>query len=76
MKLQADDKLSSEEKAAKISPLQAEIKNWQEQADKAEHSGFKKRVEAFRAADKAGNQVELKRMIAEFSTDFARTPSH
>jgi len=71
MKLQADNKLSAEEKAAKISPLQAEIKKYQEQADKAEQSEFKKQVEAFLEADKAGNQAELKRMIDEFAASFA-----
>ena len=76
MKLQADDKLSAEEKAAKISPLQAQIKKWQEQADKAEDSGFKKQVKAFLEADKAGNQAELKRMIAEFATEFAGAPKN
>jgi phosphonate transport system substrate-binding protein len=76
MKLQADDKLSAEEKVAKISPLQAEIKKYQAQADKAEHSKFKKQVEAFLEADKAGNQAELKRMIVEFAADFSGAPSN
>jgi phosphonate transport system substrate-binding protein len=76
MKLQGDSKLSSEQKAAKIAPLQADIKKYQEQADKAEQSEFKKKVARFLEADKAGNQAELKKLIGEFAENAVNTPTN
>jgi len=76
MKFQADDKLSAEEKAAKIAPLQTEIKKDQELSDKAEHSEFNKQVEAFLEADKAGDQAKLKAMIATFAANAANAPTN
>lgn len=76
MKFQGDDKLSAEEKAAKIAPLQAEIKKDQELSDKAEHSEFKNQVEAFLEADKAGDQAKLKSMIATFAANAVNAPTN
>lgn len=76
MKFQADEKLSAEEKAAKIAPLQAEIKKNQDLADKAEHSAFKKQVALFIEADKTGNQAELKTLISTFAANAANAPTN
>ena len=76
MRIQADDKLSAGEKAAKIVPLQAAIKKEQDLTDKAEHSDFKKQVEAFLEADKAGDQAKLKAMIATFAANAVNAPTN
>ncbi|MDF3812998.1 phosphonate ABC transporter substrate-binding protein [Rhodopseudomonas sp. BAL398] len=76
MKIKGDSKLSDAEKAAQIEPLQAEIKQFQDAADKAEHGAFKQQVDAFVAADKAGDQAKLKTLIAEFAANVASTPSN
>lgn len=75
MKFQADEKLSADEKAAKIAPLQADIVKFQAQAAKAENAPFKKQLALFLEADKSGNQDELKKMISEFATA-ATAPSN
>src|SRR5215470_9645180 len=71
MKINGDDKLSAEEKAAKVAPLQEDIKKYQAQAEKAEHSAFKKQVAVFIDADKAANQAELKKLISTFAANAA-----
>src|SRR5262245_45010374 len=76
MKINGDDKLSAAEKAEKVAPLQADIKKYQAQADKADHSAFKKQVDLFVEADKAGNQAELKKMIATFAANAASAPTN
>src|SRR5262249_45646069 len=76
MKINGDEKLSAEEKAAKVAPLQADIKKYQAQADKAEHSTFKKQVAVFIDADKAGNQAELKKLISTFAANAATAPTN
>jgi phosphonate transport system substrate-binding protein len=76
MKINGDEKLSADEKAAKVAPLQADIKKYQELADKADHSAFKKQVAAFIEADKAGNQAELKKMIGNFAANAANAPTN
>lgn len=76
MKIQADGKFSPEEKAAKIAPLRAEVQKAQELSDKAEHSEFKKNVEAFMEADKAGDQAKLKAMIATFAANAVNVPTN
>ncbi|HET9687470.1 MAG TPA: phosphonate ABC transporter substrate-binding protein [Pseudolabrys sp.] len=75
MKIHADEKLSAAEKAEKTAPLQADIKKFQAQAEKAENAPFKKQVALFLEADKAGKQDELKKMISEFAAA-ANAPSN
>jgi phosphonate transport system substrate-binding protein len=76
MKINADDKMSAEEKAAKLAELQAEIKKYQAQSEKAEHSPFSKRLALFLDADKANNQAELKKLIGEFAANAANPPTN
>ena len=76
MKIKADDKLSADEKAPKLAELQADIKKYQEQSEKAENSPFKKQLALFLDADKAGNQAELKKLIGEFAANAASTPTN
>jgi phosphonate transport system substrate-binding protein len=74
MKIKGDKGLSDAQKAAKIAPLQASIKKYQEQSEKAENSPFKAQLATFAAADKAGDQAKLKEMIGEFAANAAKTP--
>lgn len=76
MKIQGDEKLSAEEKALQISALQAEIKKYSAEAEKAETSPFQKRLAHFIEVDKAGDQAELKKLIAEFASAAAATPTN
>jgi phosphonate transport system substrate-binding protein len=76
MKINGDAKLSAEEKAAKIAPLQADIKKYQAAAEKAENGPFPKQLAALVAADKAGNQAELKQMIGKFADSASATPTN
>jgi phosphonate transport system substrate-binding protein len=76
MKINADDKLSAEEKAPKLAELQADIKKYQEQSEKVENGPFKKQLALFLDADKANNQVELKKLIGEFAATAASTPTN
>ena len=59
-----------------IAPLEAEIKNHQADADKAEQGAFKKKVTAFIEADKKGDQAALKKMIGEFAANASNTPTN
>ncbi len=76
MKIKGDAKLSAEEKAANIAPLEADIRTYQEAADKAEHGAFMKQVAPFIEADKANDQTKLKKLIGEFAANAAATPTH
>jgi phosphonate transport system substrate-binding protein len=76
MKIKGDDRLSKEEKAAKLFALEAEIKEYQQQAEKAEKSPFKQRVVHFLEVDKSGNQTELKNLVAEFASIALRSPNN
>ncbi|HMJ44237.1 MAG TPA: phosphonate ABC transporter substrate-binding protein [Pseudolabrys sp.] len=76
MKFQGDDKLSAEAKAAKIAPLQVDIKKYQEQSEKAEHSAFSKKVALFLEAEKANDQAKLKKLIGEFAANAANPPTN
>ena len=49
-----------------MAPLRAQIKQLQEQTEKAEQGRSRTRSR-FVEADKAGNQDELKKMIGEFA---------
>src|SRR5262249_3865504 len=73
MKLQADEKLSADEKGKQIAAIRAEIAKLEEMQKKAESDPFQQRTAAFIEADKAGKQDELKTMIAEFAASAATT---
>jgi phosphonate transport system substrate-binding protein len=72
-KIQSDEKLSADEKASQAAAIRADIARIEEAQKKADNDTFKQRVEAFLVADKAGNQDELKKMIAEFAAGTAST---
>ncbi len=74
MKIKGDVKMSTEEKAAKIAPLEADIKKYQDAAEKAEHGAYAKQVAMFMEADKAKDQAKLKKLIGEFAANAAATP--
>lgn len=76
MKIKGDAKLSSDEKATKIAPLEADIKTYQEAADKAEHGTFMKQLVPFMEADKANDQARLKKLIGEFAANAATAPTN
>jgi phosphonate transport system substrate-binding protein len=76
MKIKGDAKLSADEKAAKIAPLEADIKTYQEAADKAEHGAFMQQVAQFIGADKANDQAKLKKLIGEFAANAATAPTN
>jgi phosphonate transport system substrate-binding protein len=76
MKIKGDAKLSAEEKASKVAALDADIKKYQDLADKADKSAFKKQQALFVEADKAGKQDELKKLIGEFAANAANTPTN
>ena len=73
MKAQADEKLSADEKARQVAAIRAEIEKLEEMQKKAAVRPFQQRVAAFLEADKAGNQDELKKMIAEFAAGTSST---
>jgi len=73
MKVQADDKLSESDKAARIASIKAEIARIEQMEKQAESDPYQKRVAAFVAADQAHDKEAMKRMIAEFAADFAST---
>jgi phosphonate transport system substrate-binding protein len=76
MKINGDEKLSADEKAARVAPLQTDIQKYQELADKADHSAFNKQIAGFIEADKAGNQAELKKMIGNFAANAANAATN
>lgn len=76
MTIKGDAKLSAEEKAAKIAPLQADIAKYQDAADKAEQGAYQKKVALFMEADKAKDQAKLKKLIAGFAADVAAMPTN
>jgi phosphonate transport system substrate-binding protein len=73
MKIQSDEKLSVEERSSQIAAIRAEIAKVEEAQKKADADSFQQRVTAFLEADKAGNQGELTKMIAEFAAGTAGT---
>jgi phosphonate transport system substrate-binding protein len=72
LKVQADEKLSAEEKAKQTEALRAQISSLEEQEKAAGNSPFRTQVGAFLAADKAGKKDEVKKMVEEFAGAFAR----
>jgi len=73
MKVQADDKLSANDKAAKVAKLKADRAKVEQMEKQAAADGFGKRIEAFVAADKANRKDEVKKMIGDFAAGFAGT---
>jgi len=71
LKVQADDKLSAQEKAAKIEKLKAEIAAIDAEAKQSDPR--QKQIEAFVMAEKAGKKDEVKKMISAFAASFAGT---
>jgi phosphonate transport system substrate-binding protein len=71
MKTQSDDKLSDADRSAKVAALKAQLAALEQTEKQIESDPYQKRVAAFIAADKAGNQDEMKRLIAEFAAGFA-----
>ncbi len=73
MKTQADDKLSSAEKAERTAKIRAEIARIEQMEKLSDSDPYQKRVAAFIAADKAHDKDAMKRMINEFAAGFAGT---
>jgi phosphonate transport system substrate-binding protein len=73
MKVNADDKLSAADKAAKVAALKAKIAEIERMEKALDSDPFQKRVAAFIAADKAGDKQAMQKMIAEFAAGFAGT---
>jgi phosphonate transport system substrate-binding protein len=71
MKAQSDEKLSADEKAKQVAAIRADIAKLEEMQKKADNDAFQQRVAAFLETDKAGNQDELRKMIAEFAAGTA-----
>lgn len=71
LKVQADEKLAAQDKAAKIEKLIAEIAKIHAEAKQAETNPQQKRISAFIDADKAHNKDAVKKMIAEFAASYA-----
>ena len=71
--VRGDAKLSEEEKAKQVAALTAQLAKLDELEKKAAADGFQPRVAAFLEAEKAGQQDELKKMIAEFAATSAHT---
>jgi hypothetical protein len=67
MKIQADDKLSDADKAARVAKIKANIARIEQMETRAESDLYNKRVAAFVAADKSPDKDVMKRMIAEFA---------
>src|SRR5262247_3389411 len=70
MKVQADEKLSADDKAAKVAELKANLAKIAEMETRAENDPYAKRIAAFIAADKSGDKDTVKKMIAEFAAGF------
>jgi phosphonate transport system substrate-binding protein len=73
MKVQADDKLSEADKAAKVAELKASLAKIEQMEKQLGNDAYQKRVADFVAAEKAGDKDKMKKMIAEFAAGFAST---
>ena len=73
MKIQNDDKLSADEKSARIGKLKAELARIEQMEKEAATDPTTRRIDAFVAAEKAGNKDAVKKMIAEFAAAYAGT---
>ena len=73
MKVEADDKLTADEKAAKVAEIKGKIAKVEQMEKQADSDPFQKRVAAFVAADKSGDKETMQKMIAEFAAGVAGT---
>jgi len=73
LRVQSDAKLSPQEKDKETADIKAQLARLDKMEQAAATEPFQARLSAFLAADQAGNQAELKRMIAEFAAGYART---
>lgn len=73
MKAQTDDKMSDADKKAKIAAIKAELVRLETMEKEAANDPRQKRIEAFIAADKAGDKEKVRKMIGEFAANFAST---
>jgi phosphonate transport system substrate-binding protein len=73
LRVMSDDKLSEQEKQAKSAELKAEIAKLEKAQKEADSDPYTKRVSAFIEADKAKDQAQVKKMIADFAAGFAST---
>ena len=73
MKVQADDKLTADEKQEKVGKLNAELARIEQMEKQAESDPYQKRVAAFVAAEKSGDKAAIKKMIGEFAAGFLGT---
>jgi phosphonate transport system substrate-binding protein len=73
LRVMSDEKLSEQEKQSKSAELKAEIANLEQAQKEADSDPYTKRVSAFIEADKAKDQAQVKKMIADFAAGFAST---
>jgi phosphonate transport system substrate-binding protein len=73
LRVQSDGKLSPQEKEKEIADIKGQLAGLDKMEQAAATEPFRARFTAFVQADEAGNQAELKRMIAEFAAAYART---
>jgi phosphonate transport system substrate-binding protein len=73
LRVESDSKLSPEEKQKQIAEIRALLARIDGMEKAAATEPFQARLAAFLAADKAADQAELKRMIAELAGSFSRT---
>ena len=69
-----DAGLSSEEKSARSAEIRSELAKLEAAEKQTADSEFHKQVEAFIAADKAGDKDRVKAMIAKYADAFAAKP--
>jgi phosphonate transport system substrate-binding protein len=73
LRVKADTKLSDTEKAEEIAGITAKLAKAEEMEQKAATDPYQSRIATFIAADKNHDQEQLKKLIAQFATDFANT---
>jgi len=73
LRVQSDAKLSPQEKEKETADIQAQLARLDKMEQAAATEPFQARLAAFLQADEAGNQAELKRMIADFAAGYGRT---
>jgi phosphonate transport system substrate-binding protein len=73
LKVKGDAKLSEEQRAKEVAVIGAQLAKIDDLEKKAEAEPFRSRVAAFLEAEKDGRQDDMKRMIAEFASRYART---
>ena len=73
MKVEADDKLSAEDKAKQVAAIKAKLAKIEQMEKALENDPYQARVAAFIAAEKANDKAAMKKMIAEFAAGFSGT---